>query len=236
MSKRFILLCVTLAIACGSLPAVTDAGTLLYTATLTFDNPGGYELGDLYSLGTLANYEHVGWSGGAVDDFGVNGKPVSGFEANLSWGADEFGDLDGVLWADSRGSVASISVRTTDPKYLVRIDSFDLAAFENDPSSTEAGYLVKMYANNFESLPFFAKEPPPAITRTSHILVKPTYPDGGENGYRQISLQWWDPYDIAIDNVQFSVWVVPEPATLALWGLGLAGLGMVAYRRRKARS
>jgi hypothetical protein len=90
-----------------------------------------------------------------------------------------------------------------------------------------------MSANDFASVAFFEKAPPPAIERNSHITVTPVYPPGDETGYSQISLQWWDPWDIAIDDVQFSVWLVPEPTTVALWGLGLVGLGLVAYRRRK---
>lgn len=235
MKTRIAALCVALVVAGVGVSTSVQAGPL-YTATLTFDNPGGYVYGERYSLQSLVSYEHVAWSGGVLSDWGSAGDPVSRFEVNLSWGDKEFGDLQGVLWADSPGDIASISVRTTNPeKYLVRIESFKLAAFEN-ASPPDPGYLVKMYANDFESVAFFEKVPPPFIDRSSHILIEPTYGDlpGAEGGYRQISLQWQDPWDIAIDDVTFSVWAVPEPTTLALYGLGLAGLGLVAYRRRKA--
>lgn len=238
MSKRIFVFCLcgSVAIISLGLSTVTHAGTLLYTQTLRFNDPGGYAFGDHYSLGTLTSYDFVVWSGGVVDGWGAGGNPVSPFETNLSWAAGEFGDLDGVLWADSPDNIASISVRTTDPtKYSVTIDSFKLAAYENTTPADPAGYLVKMYANDFASLAFFEKAPPPAIDRSSHISVTPAYPLGDEAGYGQISLQWWDPWDIAIDDVQFSVWLVPEPGTLALWGLGIAGLGVVAYRRRRGR-
>ena len=48
-----------------------------------------------------------------------------------------------------------------------------------------------------------------------------------------LNVQFRSTDDVAIDNIVLNETDVPEPASLALFGLGLAG---VAYSRRQKRS
>ena len=52
---------------------------------------------------------------------------------------------------------------------------------------------------------------------------------------QNVVIRWNFPYNIAIDDIKYTVTSVPEPATLVSWVLGLAGLGLVGYRRHRRR-
>lgn len=51
--------------------------------------------------------------------------------------------------------------------------------------------------------------------------------DGGT-----VTLHWTSNFNVAVDNIGYTVTAVPEPASLGL--LGLAGIGLIARRRRHA--
>lgn len=51
-----------------------------------------------------------------------------------------------------------------------------------------------------------------------------------------IVIRWTFPYNIGVDDIDYSLSTVPEPATVVTWVLGLAGLGFVSYRRKRSGS
>lgn len=227
MKSRTVLLGVAVLVALGVLPGFAWADVL------TFDAPTDGE--QLFALSSYdGDFAHVTFSGGGFTSFGSSGTPLgSPFDTQLSWANTGFGGgkVTGVLWLNdsTSGYVASITL-TANPGYLVKINSFDLGLSD---SASQAGLNLIMYSDAFKAVPFFTKT---VVAFPNDMMsVVPEYGQDDQDGFSQITLQWKDAYRIAMDNVSFSVVkVIPEPTTLALYGLGLAGLGLVAARRRTA--
>lgn len=58
-----------------------------------------------------------------------------------------------------------------------------------------------------------------------------TYALSGFNNLSSVDIYGYNVYAVAIDNLEINASAVPEPASMALLGLGLAGV--LAARRRK---
>lgn len=160
----------------------------------------------------------------------------------------DYGDLDHILYQGSRGAngATDYNVLTieliADPGYEVQLYGFDLGGWN------QTDYEINGVAV-FDGIPF------PFITPTNQIFQQypadvlgagPTHttfsfgtPLQSDHIYILIDANnlGSDSELIGIDNIRFgqveAVAAVPEPTTLAIWGIGALGCAVSAYRRRK---
>jgi hypothetical protein len=144
---------------------------------------------------------------------------------SLLWWDTTYNNLYGVAWstgsdADSR---ARIEIKAVQPGQSVTISSFDLGAYPSATRNTN----INIYAIG-GSTPLFSltntsvgNSTVSATTFTPNITVP-----GG------LWIEWADSaYNVGIDNIQYSVSAVPEPAAALLM---LAGVAVLLAARRRA--
>lgn len=168
-------------------------------------------------LGVLQTYGDVA---GVVD---VSYTDVRSPTESLRWWDGSYNNLYGVLWASGSDadSHARIELRATDPTALVTLSSLDLGAYANTTRNTE----LTVYALGGGT---------PLFTYTGVVGQQPanlaTTFTPGVSAVGGLWIEWRDSaYNVGIDNINFSVSVVPEPA--ACW-LMLAGVAGLVLRRR----
>ncbi|WP_373987962.1 PEP-CTERM sorting domain-containing protein [Duganella sp. BuS-21] len=147
-------------------------------------------------------------------------------ETSMRWWADQYNDLHGVAWADSSDSDSKARI---DLKPLngqgVMLTHFDLGSYPGGTRNTTvtisdlSGNVLMTYSG--------------AVGEAGNLA---TAFNGSWSGQSGIRIEWEDnAYNVGIDNITYSMAPVPEPATYAMLGAGLAILGLYA-RRRKARA
>jgi len=134
-----------------------------------------------------------------------------------------YGNLLNVAFTPSQDTTARINF-SADPGWLINSIAFDLAGYpgEDLPANVLIG-LGGTEQKNDGTLILGATDP-----FRSHFTLSGA-------GASSAFIQWGTDWNVGIDNIVFNVTSdksVPEPGTLALLGLGLAGLGLT--RRRKA--
>lgn len=151
----------------------------------------------------------------------------SAFLGELRYWSTQMGTLEDLAFccdgphADSVGEITIIP----EPGKGIRLISFDLAAYDPDDLDIPLDSQFQIFTNTYELLYSSGPLSISAIT-FSHFVVDIVNLHGG------LILQWGpDGYDVGIDNVQFEV--IPEPASLALLGIGLAAVGLHRWRARK---
>lgn len=158
-------------------------------------------------------------------------QPDATSAISLRWWSTAYNDLFGVLWADGGDTPASharIELKPLDGNGIT-LTSFDFGAFAN----TTRGTFIDVFAIG-GTTPLFHFEGnvgivgPGTNTHTSFDNINVSSANG-------LWIDWQNSaFNVGIDNVVFGPTQVPvpEPATLALLGLGVAGL--VFSRRKRA--
>jgi hypothetical protein len=144
---------------------------------------------------------------------------------SLLWWNTAYNNLYGVAWSTGSdgNSRARIEIKAVQPEQAVTISSFDLGAYVNTSRPTNLNiYAIGGTTPLFSFTGSVGNSNVSATSFTPNISVP-----GG------LWIEWADSaYNVGIDNIQFSVTAVPEPASMLLMLAGVAGL--LAARRRSA--
>lgn len=187
-------------ISIGSIPAEYPYDADITATFKVYGETGGY----LRKLQVMDARDFYQTSGGVAADDDLNG------DVSTNWG--------------------EVTLTLTDPDhYDIRLDSFLLCQYD-DPFSTELILNEEKYPDLFVKIWNDA-----TVAEYSYwdlfdgnpltLVASPELPVLADS---KIKIQWSYPYNLAIDDIVYAV--VPEPATLVTWVLGLA-VGLVGYRR-----
>jgi hypothetical protein len=144
---------------------------------------------------------------------------------SLLWWASAYNNLYGVAWSSGSdaNSQARIEIKAAQPGQAVTISRFDLGAYAFSTVRTN----VNIYAIG-GTTPLFSFNDSVGNSNVSATTITPNITVAGG-----LWIEWADSaYNVGIDNIQYSVSAVPEPASALLMLTGVAG--MLAARRRKA--
>jgi len=149
---------------------------------------------------------------------GISPAPVGD---SLGWWDTGYSDLTNVAWGGTDAVTGTAQIFLKALGDSITLNGFDLGAWPNIDAITRL-FIIDATDN---SLLFSATSLP--ISGAVHSSFA-----GPWTSTTGIAIQWGpDGYDVGIDNIDFTVRPVPEPGTLALLCLGLAGLGWACQRR-----
>jgi PEP-CTERM motif-containing protein len=158
-----------------------------------------------------------------LDGFGSGGVQLANY-LNL-YPISGYGDLVNVAWSNQLQPTYVGEIRLSGlGDNQINLISFDLAGWAGDQS----GRAINIYDENWNSLQQY-----------SGLVIQGE--DGEHSSFspnvtaNTVTIQWDYPWGVAIDNIEFSTSLIPEPSTLAsLLSLGIVGLVGFWWRRRKA--
>jgi len=128
-------------------------------------------------------------------------------------------------WSGSGGIVNPAGIDyEAEPNQHVRVDILTAGA---SPFDTSLGVLSNLY------LGVDGPEPPYPFSDYSFDIT-PVVSGGGTFQLRFAGVDNQEVLNLGVDNVDIAFTPIPEPTTLALFGLGLAGL--VAWRRKRRKA
>jgi hypothetical protein len=144
---------------------------------------------------------------------------------SLEWWADSYNNLWGVAFApgSDADSQARIELLPVQPGDGVTLTGFDIGAYPNLTRDT----TVNIFAVGGGPALFSYSGPvgDGAISAT-HFAVNVSSSTG-------LWIEWQDnAYNVGIDNIEYTVAAIPEPASYALFALGLAAVGALRRARR----
>lgn len=158
-----------------------------------------------------------------VVDVGYSAPRIVTDSRSLRWWSTDYNDLYGVLWADGGDSDSRARITLTPlGGGQVNLTHFDLGAWVQ----TTRGTTVNIYEiGNATPVYTFSGNVGSGLTHASF--------DVNISSAVGLQLEWQDSaYNVGIDNVTFTVGVVPEPSTYAMLLAGLAFCGALSRRRR----
>jgi hypothetical protein len=211
------------ALAFAAMVAAAPVGS----ATLTFDGaicsgPGNICFNGssiLQSYGDIPGILDV--SHRTVTALGSTATQVT----TLQWWGTGYGDLANVAFGSPDGGVGGelrfVGLNGT----MVTLTGIDLGGFITNASTAVRIYDVsgtELYSSG--AIGSITADGAGAHHTETFSVTGPT-----------LILQWHDPWDVAIDNVNFnlSIAAIPEPSTYALMLAGLGLVGFMARRRTK---
>jgi hypothetical protein len=177
---------------------------------------------------TVVNYisQSYGDVAGAVDVSYSNNDPAV-VNRSLRWWDTNYNNLYGVLWADGgdNQSFARIEIKALVPGDTVSLTGLDLGAWSNNTLGT----TLRIYAiGGGPALFSYAGLVGNGSTAATHFAPNVAAVGG-------LWIEWQlSAYNVGIDNIDYSVGAVPEPATALSLLAGLAGLGALRRRRLAA--
>lgn len=183
--------------------------------------PGNYASGTVPHLSDIA-YRTLNPGNGAV------------VQPYLEFWNNDYGDLSKVAFAAENGRVAEIAF-TPEVGYAVHLISFDMAGYNRTDLVTPVLRLVD--ASDNVVFDFTAQAAPGPLTiqgdanGPQHSSFTPDITYGGT-----LRLQWGNNWNVGIDNIRIEAVAIPEASTVALLGVGAAGLiAAQGWRRKRAR-
>ncbi len=207
----------------GSLVAMLAASfcSLAHAGVINFD-----DLAAVDDSIIPPNYADHGLDGNGDANVGVAYRGSDNNSNNLRLWSIGYGNLSNVGFSPDDGTHARVDL-TADAGWLIDSIEFDLAAFPDEDvadrlSDVTIG-LGALVQDNVGVLILGGTDP-----FHNHFSLSGA-------GASTAFIVWGTDWNVGIDNIVFNVRsaaAVPEPGTLALLGLGLAGLGFT--RRRKA--
>ena len=221
------------ALAAASLASGTAGATPYTTYMLTFD--GAICDGGVACTNSSLIDQTYGDVPGVIDvvyDRNV-GLDTSGSDAaRLRFWATGYSDLTNVAWGGTSDTAGTAEIFLDPaPGYRVQLNSFDLGAWPAASPGTMPGTIDTAFSILDGSSNLYFSSGSLAISKGPHESFVFGHL-ANDSGFR---IQWGpSAYDVGIDNLTFTVdsTTVPEPATIALFGLGLAGLGFSLRRKR----
>jgi hypothetical protein len=146
-----------------------------------------------------------------------------------------YGDLTNIYFNDADGDTTFTTRFTADPGFLVNLMSFDIASFI-DAGQTIAGAEARDVATSALLWSIGQTD----VTGSTHLMLSPNAIANDVRLVINLTGLGSVSDDIGIDNVRFAqqladTTAIPEPATLSLFGLGLAALGANRKRRASAK-
>ncbi|MBI5708379.1 MAG: PEP-CTERM sorting domain-containing protein [Armatimonadetes bacterium] len=168
---------------------------------------GSYLMGNGWTPNVTASYDTVDGTGASVENW-------------VEYWDTGYGDLVDVAYAGISGYYARITL-TPDSGNTVTINSFDLAGWPTSDLTADAIHILNASGTEVWSASSMNVE-----GNAGHTSFSPGISSSGA-----LTIEWGTNWNIGIDNVNFDQGLVPEPASLAVLGLGT--LAMIRRKRNR---